>query len=93
MRIMLLNDSETFTDLDGCRIVDVIDGLDTEGIEELLRHGGGETVVRFDQFGFEPEPREGRERRGGYGRRSTDLPGTPSDRARELDRALGEGRR
>lgn len=34
--IMVLNDGETFTDLAGCRIVEVPDNWETEEIEEAL---------------------------------------------------------
>ena len=36
MRIMVLNDGDTFTNLDNCMIVEVDDSLITEEIEEAL---------------------------------------------------------
>jgi hypothetical protein len=39
MLIVVLNDGETYTDIDGCVIVDVPDEMDSEDIEMYLREG------------------------------------------------------
>jgi len=38
MKIMVLNDGETFTSLNGCKIVEVYDGLTDDEIEEYLKN-------------------------------------------------------
>lgn len=56
MRIVVLNDGETFTDIADCEIVDVPDGLDTEDIEEFLRSRDGDSwniEAVFEASGFE----------------------------------------
>lgn len=50
MRIMLLNDGETYTAAEGCRLVEVPDMDDME-IETLLADGGGETLATFNAHG------------------------------------------
>jgi len=39
MLIVVLNDGETFTGIEGCVIVDVPDEMDSEDIEMYLREG------------------------------------------------------
>ena len=55
MKIMVLNDGETYSALVGCKIVEVDDGLSPERIEEVLRMldegaatSQGRELVRFD---------------------------------------------
>lgn len=47
MKIMVLNDGETFTALDGCKIVDVKDGMDADWIEAALKDEEGTIVQSF----------------------------------------------
>lgn len=47
MQVMVLNDGETFTDLDGCAVVEVPDGAGTEEVEELLAAGHLLVAHRF----------------------------------------------
>lgn len=50
MQIMVLNDGETFSSLDGCKIVDVPDGATTEDVEEILELGNAvSTPVEEDR--------------------------------------------
>lgn len=37
MLVVILNDGETYTDIEGCRVVEVGDELDSEDIEEVLK--------------------------------------------------------
>jgi len=37
MRVMVLNDGETFTDLNGCKIVEIPDNFTTMEIEDCLK--------------------------------------------------------
>lgn len=47
--LMLLNDGETFTDINGCAIVGVRDDAGMEEIEELLRIDAEVTIAVFEQ--------------------------------------------
>jgi len=49
MRVIVLNDGETFTSLDGCRIIEVPDDWITEDIEDALLDGSeqGRTICTF----------------------------------------------
>jgi hypothetical protein len=49
--IMVLNDGETFSDLDGCAIVEVPDDALTERIEQLLAEKQGRKVYSFGPEG------------------------------------------
>lgn len=51
MNIMVLNDGETFSELDGCKMITVPDGWSSEEIEPLLR------VLRGDEPEDEAEER------------------------------------
>jgi hypothetical protein len=39
MKIMVLNDGETYTDLDGCSILELPDGTDGDEIEDIIKNG------------------------------------------------------
>jgi len=45
MKIVVLNDGETFTDISGCVIVDVPDTMNSDDIEEFLREGEWDGVL------------------------------------------------
>lgn len=49
MRIMVLNDGETFTSLDACAIYEVPNDLDTDEIERALRDDSDE-ITRIVHF-------------------------------------------
>lgn len=61
MFIMVLNDGETYTDLQGCRMVWISDTVDAEDIEELLKevrindHAEFEKASTIRIFGIHPE--------------------------------------
>jgi hypothetical protein len=45
MILMVLSDGETYSELEGCKIVRIPDNVDTEDVESLLKkHRDGETT-------------------------------------------------
>jgi hypothetical protein len=59
MKIMVLNDGETFTDIQGCQIVEVSEDISDDDIEDILktinRHNEdsehAKIIGGFDQYG------------------------------------------